>query len=196
MQTLIVAYKDKDEMAVNQLRKLLESNDDQGSQIIGVEDSSVQIVPWTEKVWIQNKEAGTIRSKVLLIGDIKGSENLLPLLDIKYDRFGIVYGWAGSQALLCITENALKKRADYESFLAELRSKVDNTVTKKKKKLGLNCRTVGKSMAVGFLPWVWPAFAISLLKDGFDDRKIVRRQMLMLGIHELYYKHLDQFMKG
>ena len=153
-------------------------------------------MPWTEKVWIQNKEAGTIKSKVLLIDDIKGSDQLSPIMDIKYDKYGIIYGWAGSQALLTIDEKALKKKENYEKFLAELRTKVKNGVTKKEKKLGLNKRTVGKGLATAFLPFVWPAFAASLIKDGFDDGKIVRQQMLMLGMNELYYNHLDQFLKG
>ena len=196
MQTLIVVYKNRDEMAINQLRKLLETDDDHEDRIVGVEDGSVEIVPWTEKVWIQNKEAGTIKSKVLLIDDIKGSDQLSPIMDIKYDKYGIIYGWAGSQALLTIDENALKKKENYEKFLAELRTKVKNGVTKKEKKLGLNKRTVGKGLATAFLPFVWPAFAASLIKDGFDDGKIVRQQMLMLGMNELYYNHLDQFLKG
>ncbi len=196
MQTLIVVYKNRDEMAINQLRKLLETDDDHEDRIVGVEDGSVEIVPWTEKVWIQNKEAGTIKSKVLLIDDIKGSDQLSPIMDIKYDKYGIIYGWAGSQALLTIDEKALKKKENYEKFLAELRTKVKNGVTKKEKKLGLNKRTVGKGLATAFLPFVWPAFAARLIKDGFDDGKIVRQQMLMLGMNELYYNHLDQFLKG
>ena len=196
MQTLIVVYKNRDEMAINQLRKLLETDDDHEDRIVGVEDGSVEIVPWTEKVWIQNKEAGTIKSKVLLIDDIKGSDQLSPIMDIKYDKYGIIYGWAGSQALLTIDEKALKKKENYEKFLAELRTKVKNGVTKKEKKLGLNKRTVGKGLATAFLPFVWPAFAASLIKDGFDDGKIVRQQMLMLGMNELYYNHHDQFLKG
>ena len=196
MQTLIVVYKNRDEMAINQLRKLLETDDDHEDRIVGVEDGSVEIVPWTEKVWIKNKEAGTIKSKVLLIDDIKGSDQLSPIMDIKYDKYGIIYGWAGSQALLTIDEKALKKKENYEKFLAELRTKVKNGVTKKEKKLGLNKRTVGKGLATAFLPFVWPAFAASLIKDGFDDGKIVRQQMLMLGMNELYYNHLDQFLKG
>ena len=97
---------------------------------------------------------------------------------------------------MTIDEKALKKKENYEKFLAELRTKVKNGVTKKEKKLGLNKRTVGKGLATAFLPFVWPAFAASLIKDGFDDGKIVRQQMLMLGMNELYYNHLDQFLKG
>lgn len=196
MATLIVVYKDKDEMAINQLRKFLETNDDRDGTIVGVEDGSVQVVPWTEKVWIQNKEAGTIQSKVLLIGDVKGSNQLLPVIDIKYDKYGIVYGWAGSQALLSINEKALNKKDTYQSFLTELQNKVNNVVAKKENKLGMNMRTVGKSLATVLLSWAWPVFAASLIKDGFDDIKLRRQQMLMLGISELYFNHLDQFMKG
>lgn len=196
MQTLIVVYNGKDELIVNQLRKLLETNDDNGDTIVGVEDGSVQIVPWTEKVWLQNKEAGTIKSKVLLIGKVKGVDHLLPIIDVKYEKYGIMYGWAGSQAILSVDEKALKKKETYEAFLKELQSKTANNVAKGKKKLGLNLKTIAKGVGTAFVPLVWPAFAASLIKDGFDDKKLVRQQMLMLGVNELYLNHLEQFMKG
>ncbi len=196
MQTLIVVYKDKDEMCVNQLRKLIETNDDRDGVITGVEDGSVQIVPWTEKVWLQNKEAGTIKSKVLLIGGIKGVEHLWPIVDIKYDKHGVRYGWAGSQAVLKVDEKALGSNDAYEDFLAELRSKASNAVANDKRKLGWNKKSVGKGIGAVLAPYVWPAFVASLIKDGFHDSRIVRQQMLLLGVSELYTNHLDQFMKG
>ena len=54
--TLIVVYKD--ELVVNQLKKLVETRDD-GSEksIVGVRDGSVQIVAWTEEVWLDQKKS-------------------------------------------------------------------------------------------------------------------------------------------
>lgn len=49
-KTLIVIYKK--EMLVNQLKKLVETNDDLNEDsIVGVRDGSVRIVSWTEEVW-------------------------------------------------------------------------------------------------------------------------------------------------
>lgn len=48
-KTLIVVYKD--EMLMNQLKKLVETNDDSESgDIVGTTDDSINIVSWTEKV--------------------------------------------------------------------------------------------------------------------------------------------------
>ena len=52
-KSLIVVYKD--EMLVNQLKKLVETKDDiSDDEIVGTRDNSVKIVPWTEKVWLDN----------------------------------------------------------------------------------------------------------------------------------------------
>ena len=81
-QTLIVVCKD--EMLINQLRKMVETKDDEGEEsIVGTRDGSVKIVAWTEKIWLEQKKAGNIEAKVLLIGDIKGVDRLIPVLDIK-----------------------------------------------------------------------------------------------------------------
>ena len=51
-KTLIVVYKD--ELMLNQLKKLIETKDDSETDgVVGVTDESVRIVAWTEKVWSQ-----------------------------------------------------------------------------------------------------------------------------------------------
>lgn len=77
-KTLIVIYKD--EMLMNQLKKLVETNDDSESgDIVGTTDDSINIVSWTEKVWLGNKKAGNIKDKVLFLGEIKGTDKLIPV---------------------------------------------------------------------------------------------------------------------
>ena len=115
-KSLIVVYKD--EMLVNQLKKLVETKDDVSEdEIIGTRDDSVKIVPWTEKVWLDNKKKGTIDSKVLFLGDIKGVDKLIPVLDLKFDEYGVRYGWAGDQAVVYTDGKALNKRDEYVEFL-------------------------------------------------------------------------------
>ena len=81
-KTLIVVYKD--EMLINQLKKMVETNDDIGeTQVVGTRDNSINIVAWTEKVWLSNKKAGNIKDKVLFLGDIKGSDALIPVVNEK-----------------------------------------------------------------------------------------------------------------
>ena len=77
-KTLIVVYKD--EMLMNQLKKLVETNDDSESgDIVSTTDDSINIVSWTEKVWLGNKKAGNIKDKVLFLGEIKGTDKLIPV---------------------------------------------------------------------------------------------------------------------
>ena len=117
-KTLIIVYKEKDKVIANQLRKLLESKDDTDSGVVGVEDGAVTIIPWEEKVWVKNEASGTVDSKVLLIGKVKGSSSLEPIIDVKYKQHGIMYGWAGTQAIISIDEKALAKKEAYDAFLA------------------------------------------------------------------------------
>ena len=51
---LIVVYKDKDELALNLLRKLIEGKDDiEGEGIVGTEDDSIALIAWNEKIWLK-----------------------------------------------------------------------------------------------------------------------------------------------
>ena len=55
-KTLIVVYKD--ELMLNQLKKLIETKDDSETDgVVGVTDESVRIVAWTEKVWRDQKKS-------------------------------------------------------------------------------------------------------------------------------------------
>lgn len=116
-QTLIVVYKD--EMLLNFVKKLAEtkqkSADDES-------ETGVKIVSWTEKVWLAQKKQGNLESKVLFLGDIKGTDKLIPVLDIQYDEHGVKYGWAGTQAVLFADTKALNRQEEYEEFLAILRT--------------------------------------------------------------------------
>lgn len=118
-KTLIVVYKD--EMLMNQLKKLVETNDDSESgDVVGTTDDSINIVSWTEKVWLGNKKAGNIKDKVLFLGDIKGTDKLIPVIDVVFDNCGVKFGWAGNQAILYSDIKALSDRTAYISFLEKL----------------------------------------------------------------------------
>ena len=118
-KTLITVYKD--EVALNLLRKLVETKDDDSAagSIVGTKDGSVKIVAWEPKLWATNKKAGNtgdIEDKILFIGDIKSVENLVPVIDWKYDKWGIKYGWAGRQAVILTDTRGVAKKADYNAF--------------------------------------------------------------------------------
>ena len=114
-QTLIVVYKD--EMLMNQLKKMVETHDDNEQGVVGTKDDSINIVSWTEKVWLGNKKAGNIQGKILYLGEIKGTDKLIPVIDVKFDECGVKFGWAGNQAVVYADPKALTIREDYDTFL-------------------------------------------------------------------------------
>lgn len=117
-KTLIVVYKD--ELLMNQLKKMVETRDDSEEDIIGTRDDSINIVSWTEKVWLGNKKCGNIQGKILFLGDIKGTDKLIPVIDVKFDDCGVKYGWAGNQAVLYADPKSLTDRKAYDDFLDKL----------------------------------------------------------------------------
>ena len=119
-KTLIVVYKD--EMLANQMKKLIETKDDTDDGLTGTRDSSINVVTWTEKIWLANKKAGNITSKVLFLGGIKGVDSLIPVVDVKFEKHGVRYGWAGNQAVIYADPGEIKTIDSYYAFYNELKS--------------------------------------------------------------------------
>lgn len=117
-KTLIVVYKD--ELLVNQLKKMVETHS--SSEQSGIENGrlSINLVSWTEKVWLENKKAGNIQEKILFLDEIKGTDKLIPVIDVKFDEYGIKFGWAGNQAIVYADPKALNACEDYNAFLEKL----------------------------------------------------------------------------
>ena len=189
---LLVVYKDKDEMILNQLKTLVDTKDDsEDGTVVGTEDGTVRIVAWNEKTWLQNKKAGNtgdLADKILFIGNIKGTDKLEPVLSIKFNEHGVKYGIAGNQALIIVDHKALRAKEDYDAFLKDLNEITDLAIAKKKKK-NKNWFFVAKSA----IPYIGP---VLFSRDMFDDAKLAREQMLFYGITKLYLNDLDGFMKA
>lgn len=189
---LLVVYKDKDEMILNQLKALVETKDDNtNGTVVGTEDGTVKIVAWNEKTWIQNKKAGNtgdLADKILFIGDIKGTDKLEPILNIKFDEHGVRYGIAGNQALLLVDIKKLMNPKNYNYFLDDLKNITNLAIAEKG-----NVLKVLMSMAKNAIPFCG---RILFAKDVVNSIQSVREQMLFYGITKLYLNDLDSFMKA
>lgn len=197
-QTLIVVYKD--ELLVNQLKKLVENKDDDGEEVIGTRDDSVRIVAWSEKVWMDQKKAGNINNKVLFIGNVKGVDDLMPIIDVKYDAFGIKFGWAGNQAVLLCDNWKLRKAEDYNVFLNELNKyPVPDALKSEERKIDVE--VVDTKPKKGFFNKLSNAIVKTAknvettLNDvtSANSEKVIRQQYI-LGINKLYQEYLQEFM--
>ena len=212
---LIVVYKD--EMLLNQFKKMIETNDDQKitgegkePKVIGTVDDSINIISWTEEVWLSNKKSGNIKGKVLFLGNIQGTNMLIPVLDVKYNKFGISYGWAGDQAVIHADVNALNQKEEYQKFLAELEEmpvpKVLKTLPPENTPQEIaspeNTQTPKNIFESVFSAIAFGANAVSKASsdliqwvgDVFRDKALIERQMLFYGVIKMYEDHLQAFM--
>ena len=219
-KTLIVVYKD--EMLANQIKKLIETRDDAEVSVTGTRDDSINVVTWTEKVWLANKKAGNITSKVLFLGDIKGVDALIPVLDVKFEKHGVRYGWAGNQAVIYVTPDEIKSIESYYAFHTELESlpapqAVKDSIKPKmvptqneeaeedveqvaEEEKGFIAKGKGlfKKMgdSIGGVVTDLSTKALVFSEENFRNKKAMERQMLFFGVIHLYNEGLEMFVNA
>lgn len=219
-QTLIVVYKD--EMLANQMKKLIETKDDAEGAVTGTRDNSINVVTWTEKIWLANKKAGNITSKVLFLGDIKGVDSLIPVIDVKFEKYGVRFGWAGNQAVIYVRASEIKSidsYAEFHSALAALPApqSVKNAVkprlapTERVTSEPIEQETEAESKGIIAKGKVFFKKAGNAIGDTFNDlstkamifseenfknKKAMERQMLFYGVICLYNDGLETFMNA
>ena len=195
-KTLIVVCKD--EMYINQLRKLVETKDDGDSSITGTQDGTIQIVAWDEKTWLAQKKAGNISNKVLFIGDIKGINKLLPIIDTQFNEYGVKYGWAGNQAAIWIEPQDISSEEIYVEFLkklnelpipAQYRVEIPES-TKVVAPVAVGKQNLWNQLAA------FGVNAFLTVKDLLKDKTQVKNQMFFYGIIKMYLNDLDKYMNA
>ena len=218
-KTLIVVYKD--EMLANQMKKLIETKDDTDGGLTGTRDSSINVVTWTEKIWLANKKAGNITSKVLFLGGIKGVDSLIPVVDVKFEKHGVRYGWAGNQAVIYADPGEIKTIDSYYAFYNELKSmpvpqaikdasKPKTAPTKEQpqeevkqeseEKKGFFAKgkdllkKVEDTIVDGMVDMAEKASIFT--EENFRNKKAVERQMLFYGVINMYNEGLEIFMNA
>lgn len=219
-QTLIIVYKD--EMLANQMKKLIETKDDSEGTVTGTRDKSINVVTWTEKVWLANKKAGNITSKVLFLGGIKGVDTLIPVIDVKFEKHGVRFGWAGNQAVLYVKPSEIKSIESYAAFHADLEAlpapqtikdvikphlvPVKDATPEAEEQheeieyKGIIARGRGffkkAGEAIGDTFADLGAKAMVFSEENFKNKKAMERQMLFYGVICLYNEGLEMFMNA
>lgn len=85
----------------NYLRQLISTNDD-GEETVGVEDGSVDAVVWDVKQYADNAPTLSASSYLLFIGENKASKSEIKTMPIKFNRFGMKYGWRGKRGVIIV----------------------------------------------------------------------------------------------
>ncbi len=181
-----LAFVTKDELLFQQLKKLVETDDDEAEVVIGTKDGTVRLVRWEEQKWLYRSRTDTVDTKVLVIGDCKGADSGVKLMNAIYDQYGIRYGWIGNCAYVHADLRKIRAKGVYDAFLKELREMPAPEIIKEDKKLRLNWKTGLKT-----------ALATPLMaKDLYDDTVAVKRQMYFFGVIHFYYHGLEEFLES
>ncbi|MBR2644583.1 MAG: hypothetical protein IKD54_04755 [Clostridia bacterium] len=181
-----LAFVTKDELLFQQLKKLVETDDDEAEVVIGTKDGTVRLVRWEEQKWLYRSRTDTVDTKVLVIGDCKGADSGVKLMNAIYDQYGIRYGWIGNCAYVHADLRRIRAKGVYDAFLRELREMPAPEIIKEDKKLRLNWKTGLKT-----------ALATPLMaKDLYDDTVAVKRQMYFFGVIHFYYHGLEEFLES
>ena len=181
-----LAFVTKDELLFQQLKKLVETDDDEAEVVIGTKDGTVRLVRWEEQKWLYRSRTDTVDTKVLVIGDCKGADSGVKLMNAIYDQYGIRYGWIGNCAYVHADLRRIRAKGVYDAFLKEMREMPAPEIIKEDKKLRLNWKTGLKT-----------ALATPLMaKDLYDDTVAVKRQMYFFGVIHFYYHGLEEFLES
>lgn len=209
-KSMVVVYKD--EVLLNFVRKLVETNDDSEDRIVGTKDGSTDIVAWTEKVFADNKKTGKTQNKIMFLGKLKCVKDLIPVIDIRFEKYGVKYGWAGRQAVVYADTSVLKDKAKYDSFLSELKElPVPQSI--KNRKAGVTPASVisevsdtstpqdsaitAATIALTRIPLtVGLGIGTAILADAFKNKKLLEQQMLLYGIINFYNNDLRDFLES
>ena len=139
---------------------------------------------------------------MLFLGNIEGVKDLTPIIDVKFDKHGVKYGWAGSQAVLLADPMTIKRPEDYNAFLKDLNQyPLPDTLKGEDREVK---ETPAEAKApTGFFAKLGNNIAKTAKKISSDAKDLiavsdakVKRQQYFLGINELCAKGLDEFINN
>lgn len=182
MVNLIIVCKNK--LLSAEMDKLINLKDDIDDEaIVGTKDGTVHTIIWNESAWETFRDRLTGSDKVLIIGKVK---NTMPLTSeqIRFQEFGVKYGWNHNIAMIEADPKVLKKAKVYDDFLAAINSLQISEDLKKNAKVKMDWTTAGK-LAI---------FPPLLIGDVLHEDIAVRKQQLLYGLHTLYMQDLSKFL--
>lgn len=201
---LIVVYEKKDEIALNYLKQLVLSKDDNAEtgEIVGTKDGTIEVIAWTEKVYLDNTKNRNISNKIIFMDDIKGIEKIVPIMKVKYNKYGVKYGISGNNAVISIDEKELNSDNEYEAFqklykdeLMKVDMKVsDEKLEENQKKRKVARRTKARAVLTNILvPGAGVVEVASAIATGKQNIKLTREMMFLYAITKFYLEEMEDF---
>lgn len=176
----------------NYLIGLIGQNDDVEGEIVGTKDNRVTAAIYTPKNYNDTLPKITSNTHILFIGTFKEAKEQIANVDIKFDKYGMHYGWLGKRAVMYVDDKILNKE-DYEKFLKENRKYQQNfenvnlTSIDKHRKI--------KKVASFFVPLGSLYMTSNDIKHEIKEHEIKDQQYRCLTM-ALYLDGLNEFMEG
>ena len=115
IRKLIIVCDDQTHGYGNYLRQLVSTNDDDNN-IVGTKDGSIGVAVWLEKDYLANMATITSDQHVLFIGENQASKNEISSMNVKFDKYGMKYGWLGKRGMMLISKT-IDNPEDYNEFI-------------------------------------------------------------------------------
>ncbi|WP_049536537.1 MULTISPECIES: hypothetical protein [Streptococcus] len=115
IRKLIIVCDDQTHGYGNYLRQLVSTNDDDNN-IVGTKDGSIGVAVWLEKDYLANMATITSDQHVLFIGENQASKNEISSMNVKFDSFGMKYGWLGKRGMMIVSKT-IDNPEEYNEFI-------------------------------------------------------------------------------
>ncbi len=182
MTTLIIVCKNNALSA--EMNTLINKQDDVDDEtIVGTKDGTVHTIIWNEPAWQAFRDKLTGNEKILIIGKIKNSLSLTAK-QIRFNKYGVTYGWDHNIAIIEANPIFLSKAKVYKEFLCAINEMQVSEKAKKNAKVKFDWLTAGK-LAV---------FPPLLIGDLLYEDTAVKKQQLIYGLYSLYMQDLSEFL--
>lgn len=175
----------------NYLIALIGQNDDTDDKVVGTKDGYVTAAIYTPKNYKDTLPKITSNTHILFIGSFKEAKEQRKNIDLKFNKYGMNYGWLGKRAVMYVEDTMLKKK-DYDSFISFSKS-----YQKEFDKATVNFVNAlpGAAKWIGvFLPVVYPVAIYGLVSGGKAYKKIKDQQYRCLTM-ALYLNGLQKFLE-
>lgn len=196
-KSLMIVCDEKTISYANYLKQLISNNDDNGDQIIGVKDGSVTTVVWLEKDYISNRQQISSNTHILFIGSNKTTKSEMKTVNIKFDKFGIKYGWLGKSSVLYVEKKILNKK-EYREFIefAIQYQKAFDDVIAKNNWLDIGARfSLTANVFFSLLGGLVIGAGAGVFHAVKLDKEIKEQQYIFAVLH-LYLESLSEFLEG
>lgn len=182
-RNLVIVCEEKNHAIAEYLVQLISLNDDDGEQLAGFKDGSVNATIWTEKQYNDNLATMGTQQHVLFIGDFKASQNIMPNVKIYYNEHTIKYGWLGNKGIIYLPQKGKINKTSYEIFLKEAAMESERIS-------GL--KVAGKAALFSLDPVYVIIEAVFL--NGLKEKKKIREQLYRFSVLRFYLYDIRKFL--